>query len=88
MEKIRFDGAKFKVVKNNRGSERGELLDKFLVQLNPSREKSGFKPLSHARLSQLLSHIPSDDLHAFYRQCETANIPFSAYFFWSLKIKK
>ena len=88
MEKIRFDGEKFKVVKNNRGSQRGELLDKFLAKLNPTRVADGYKPLTHSRISKSLAHIPTEDLHAFYQQCEKSNIPFSAYFFWSLKIKK
>ena len=43
MEKIRFDGEKFKVVKNNRGSQRGELLDKFLAKLNPTRVATATK---------------------------------------------
>lgn len=88
MEKINFDQTKFKVVKNNHGSQRGELLDKFLEELNPTREKSGYKKLTYSRISLLLAHIPTEDLHAFYQQCEKATIPFSAYFHWSLKVKK
>lgn len=88
MEKVQFNQTRFKVVKNNRGSQRGEILDKFLAKLNPSREASGYKPFTHARLSVMLAHIQTEDLHAFYRQCETTNIPFSAFFFWSLKVKK
>ena len=88
MKTINFDQTKFKVVKNNRGSERGELLDKFLEKLNPTREKSGYKKLTHPRLSVMLSHIPTDELYAFYSQCEKSNIPFSPFFFWSLKAQK
>lgn len=81
------DLSRFQVVENNRGSARGEMLDKFLEKLNPSREAAGYKPYNHARLSVLLAHVPTDDLYSFYRQCETANIPFSAYFHWALKAK-
>ncbi len=88
MEKINFYQTKFKVIKNNRGSQRGELLDKFLSRLNPSRIADGYKPLTHSRISGFLAHIPTEDLHAFYQQCEKATIPFSAYFHWSLKVKK
>lgn len=78
---------RFSVVEKNRGSQRGEMLDKFLERLNPSRIAAGYKPLSHARIATMLSHIPTDYLFAFYRQCETSQLPFSAYFHWSLKAK-
>lgn len=88
MQKIKNNLSKFKVVKNNRGSQRGEMLDKFLERLNPPRIADGYKPLSHSRLSKLLAHIPTEDLHAFYKQCENSDMPFGAYFHWSLKVKK
>lgn len=88
MKTINFAKKNFAVVKNNHGSQRGELLDKFLSRLNPSRIADGYKPLTHSRVSLLLAHIPTEDLHAFYQQCEEATIPFSAYFHWSLKVKK
>lgn len=88
IKKFSADLSRFQVVKGNRGSARGEMLDKFLEKLNPSREAAGYKPYSHARLSVLLAHIPTDDLFPFFRQCETSDIPFSAYFHWALKVKK
>tara|TARA_R110002049_G_scaffold140930_5_gene302301 strand:- start:31046 stop:31294 length:249 start_codon:yes stop_codon:yes gene_type:complete len=73
----------------NRGSARGDILDRFLARLNPSREASGYRPYTHARLSLLVQHIKGvDELEAFYKQCDTAEIPFSAFFHWSLKPKK
>ncbi|MER0170329.1 MAG: hypothetical protein DU489_06945 [Nitrosomonas sp.] len=88
MEKINFASKNFQIIKNNRGSQRGEMLDKFLEKLNLARKGDGYKLLTHSRLSKMLSHIPTEDLHAFYRQCETAKIPFGAFFYWSLKVKK
>jgi hypothetical protein len=83
------DLSRFKVVKGNRGSARGDLLDRFLERLNPPRKEAGYKPYTHARLSLMLQHITAiDDLHAFYDQCDKAGIPFSAYFHWALKPKK
>ena len=82
-----FDMTRFAVAKT-RGSERGELLDRFLERLNPSRTASGFPPLSIKRMAFMLSHIPTDELHAFYRQCETYNGPFSKAFFGALKVRK
>lgn len=87
-KKASVDLSRFKVVKNNRGSARGEMLDEFLARLNPSREAKGYKPFSIKRLAMMLSHVPTEDLHAFYKQCDQAGIPFGAYFHWSLKPKK
>lgn len=81
--------SRFEVVKGNRGSGRGEILDRFLERLNPSMIAAGYKPYTHARLALKVQHIKGDDeLHAFYEQCSKANIPFSAYFHWALKPKK
>lgn len=80
---------RFKVVQGNRGSARGDILDRFLERLNPPRVASGFKAYTHARLSLLLQHIKgADELEAFYKQCDKAGIPFSAFFHWSIKVKK
>ena len=80
---------RFQVVKGNRGSARGELLDRFLARLNPAREAKGYKKYTHSRLSMMLQHIKDvTELDAFYKQCEKSDIPFSAYFHWSLKPKK
>lgn len=81
--------ARFQVVKGNRGSARGDILDRFLERLNPPRVAIKLKPYTHARLSLMLQHIKgTDELHAFYEQCEKAGIPFSAFFHCSLKPKK
>lgn len=51
------------VPKKKRVTERGELLDYFLSVLNPSRKKAGYKPLSHGRVSHMLTGIPTKDLY-------------------------
>jgi hypothetical protein len=89
MNRITADLSRFQVVQGNRGSARGDILDRFLERLNPSRVAAGYKPYTHARLSLMLQHIKgADELHAFYEQCDKAGIPFSAYFHWALKPKK
>lgn len=88
MEKLKFEQTKFKVVKNNRGSQRGLILDQFLSHLNPAREKDGYSKLTHSYLSRLLMGKKTDDLYIFYKQCLEAKMPFSAYFFWRLKEEK
>lgn len=65
-------------------SERDEILQKFIDRLNQARIGTKYKPLSGRAVAIKVSHIPTSDLHAFYRQCEQAK-SFSAYFFWALK---
>lgn len=81
-----FDTSRFTVAPT-RGSERGELLDKFLERLNPAMVAKGYRPYTHARLSAKLAHIPTEQLYPFFKDCERAGIPFGAYFHWSLKPK-
>jgi len=66
------------------GSERGEMLDKFLARLNPEREEKGYRGMSHAGISTVLQKIPTDDLYAFYQDCDRAK-KFGAHFWWALK---
>jgi hypothetical protein len=65
---------------------REEMVEKFRAALNCSRAAAGYRPFSYSRLAGMLQHIPTDDLYAFYRQCEGAR-SFSAYFHWALKPK-
>jgi hypothetical protein len=83
----RFDASQkeYRVVEGNRGSARGEILEKFLDRLNPAREAGGYEPYTVQRIAVLLAHVPTDDLYVFYKQCDQAGIPFGAYFHWSLK---
>lgn len=55
-----------------RHTERGDLLDYFLLTLNPQRKKDGFPILSHSRLSYLLTKIPTKDLYALKSKMEDA----------------
>jgi len=87
VKQIKFDLSRFKVEKNLRGSRRGEMIDKFLSRINPSREAGGYKPLTPAALNRMISHIPTDQLYPFYKDCERAK-NFSKYFFWSIKANK
>lgn len=80
-----FSGlGRFEVKKGNRGSRRGEMLDKFLDRLNAARVGTKYKPLSIKRVAMMLAHVPTDDLYPFYKDCERAKT-FSAYFHWALK---
>jgi hypothetical protein len=88
MKSPSLDLSRFQVVKGNRGSLRGEMLDSFRRYLNPDRRASGYGELSHPRLAQIVQHIETDDLVAFLKQCQTAKCGFSKCFWGSLKTKK
>lgn len=51
-------------------SERGELIERFVTRLNQSREMAGYKPLKPGFYASKMSHIPTDELYAFYRKLE------------------
>lgn len=57
--------------KNKPRNEREEQLDIYLARLNASRIKDGYPKLSYARLAKMLEGIPTGDLHAIYKKCET-----------------
>ena len=54
-------------------NERQVVIQDFLNQLNPAREKAGYKPLAPKVLAIKLGHIPTDDLKAFYQICSKSN---------------
>jgi hypothetical protein len=70
-------------------SQRDELIAKFLgqgIQLTDRKTKQ-LRPVIDRELVFILGHIPTADLHAFYRQCEGAR-SFGRYFWWAIKPKK
>jgi hypothetical protein len=72
--------------KKDRSTERGEWLEKFCKRLNPGRVGK-MKPLTMARMGFLLQGVPTSDLHAFWKQCESAK-SFDKYFWYSVNPKK
>ena len=72
-----------------RRSERGDLIDMFLLKLNPERVSKGYKPLSFAFVSKFFKDRKMDipQIYAFYRDCERAK-NFGSYFWWSCKIDR
>lgn len=69
-------------VKKSRRSDRGDLLDAFLLNLNESREKDGYKKMSFGRIAKLLK---GKNLYVLFKECERSK-NFSQTF-W-IKIKK
>lgn len=70
-------------------SERGELLDYFLVKIN-SKVQKPYKPFTIKRLAMRLAHIPTKDLYYMKSQMEDIigrkdTVSAIKWFFWSLK---
>jgi len=84
-------GNRAKPPKPTRHTERGDLYDSILSRLNPSRVRSGYKPLTHSRLAYLLTGIPTKDLYALISKCDDAErrgFPWSAIFWKEIKPNK
>ena len=73
--------------KNERATERGELMEYFRDKLNRTRVRDGFAPLSLARLGKILQLIPTGDLYYLKSVCDQAN-DFSKKFWWEINPKK
>lgn len=58
-------------LKNQPRNERNEQIDLFVARLNASRITDGYPKLTYARVAKMLERIPTSDLHAIYRKCET-----------------
>ena len=84
MERIgNLFGQRAALPKPTRKTERGDLYDRILSRLNPSRVRSGYKPLTYGRLGYLLTGIPTKDLYALISRCDDAErrgFPWSAIF--------
>jgi hypothetical protein len=73
MEKIaNLFGTYQKPPDKHRRSERSDLLETFLLRLNPGRKAKGYPPLTYGRLAYLLTGIPTKDLYALLSRCNDA----------------
>ena len=86
-KKASFDFSRFEKPKTKANSERASLLEPFITRLNASRVAGGYKPLSAGFYASKMTHIPTDDLHAFYRKLD-ASPNFSAIWYYYCKPKK
>jgi hypothetical protein len=74
-----------------RASERGDLIETFLLRLNPGRKAKGYPPLTYGRLAYLLTGIPTKDLYALLSRCNDAErrgYNWAAIFFKEIKPNK
>jgi hypothetical protein len=57
------------------------------IKVWADRKKSALRDATAADIARKVALIPTDDLYAFYKQCEQAR-SFSRYFEWALKPRK
>lgn len=81
-----------KAVEKSHATERGELLTSFMEKININRISNKFKPVTIARIGQLVAHIPTKDLYYLKSICEDSgnrsknyHASYSKTFYWSLK---
>ena len=72
--------------RKDRASERGELMEYFMLKLNISRVQDGLVPLTMGRMGKILEAIPTKDLYYLKSVCDQAK-NFSKKFWWEIKPK-
>lgn len=72
-KKITFDFSRFEKPKSKAGSERASLIEPFVQRLNASRIAGGYKPYSAGFVASKMTHIATDELHAFYKKLDQSS---------------
>lgn len=67
-------------------SKRAALIEPFVEHINADRRMAGFKPLPASKIAVMLSLVPTDDLHAFYKEC-CGKERFYGFMKWALDAK-
>src|SRR3989344_3789242 len=73
--------------RQERPTERGEMMNFFMERLTPGRVRDGYPPLSLPRMGRLLVAIPTKDLYYLRSVCEQSK-DFSKKFWWEINPKK
>jgi hypothetical protein len=87
---INFDHlkARFQKPVTKATSERAEQIERFLTRLNNSRLAGGYKPLTPGFVGSKMSHIPTDELHAFYQKLDTGKNFCALWWYYCVPKKK
>ena len=68
MKKLSFDFSRFETPTTGATSERASLLEPFIERLQGDARRSGYKPMSKARICMLMAYIATEDLYAFHKK--------------------
>ncbi len=74
-------------VKKEKATERGEMMEYFLKNLNSARVRDGLPPMTMGRMGRLLVAIPTKDLYYLKTVCDQSK-DFSKKFWWETNPKK
>jgi len=72
IKKPSFDFSRFSKPTTKATSERAELIERFVTKLNNSRIAGNYKPLPPAFYATKMKLIPTDELHAFYKELDNS----------------
>jgi hypothetical protein len=67
-----FDISRFQKPTTKATSERATEIERFVIKLNNSRVAGGYKPLLPGFYASKMALIPTEDLHAFYKELENS----------------
>lgn len=87
IKKASFDFSRFEKPKSKATSERASLIEMFVTKLNNSRVVGGYKKLPASFYAQKMALIPTDELHAFYKELDSSK-NFSALWWYKCCPKK
>jgi hypothetical protein len=73
--------------RNDRKTERGEMMEYFIKKLNVARKDDGLSPITMPRMGRILQGIPTKDLYYLKSVCEDAP-NFSKKFWFETKPRK
>jgi len=73
--------------REDRRTERGELMEYFIKKLNKDRKKDGMPPITMPRMGRILQGIPTKDLYYLKSVCDDAP-NFSKKFWWEINPEK
>lgn len=73
--------------RDDRKTERGEMMQYFMDKLNISRKEDGLSDITIPRMGRILQGIPTKDLYYLKSVCDDSP-NFSKKFWWELKPNK
>jgi hypothetical protein len=81
----------FEVSRKKANSERAELIQWFVDELNEERKKTKYPDVIPAQIAVKLSHLKTKDLYTFKSQCQDrlrTGYPLGKYFWGVLKVDR
>lgn len=72
MDKSLFDIERFSKPTTKAKDERSSLIEPFVIRLNESRVRAGYKPYTPGFVAMKMSHIQTGELDYFYKKLDAA----------------